>query len=391
MLDLLDWQLGLVLDVISLIALLEFLESSKSISHDIRTIWTSQPQALTDRLAHFHPEVGFIRNGWDLRTVRYWGLKAAISFIQQTPYLHHTPASLRALFSVPTRSQRKKGKHSSATLRRTAKELGFSPDWILLDRLASYLHEIHNKDPKMANLLVSRIEKIKRRPIDFSIPKWKSDHSAKSLERLEEFLTKMFPEAVVSEIGQDEDSELTPDLVLRMKEVCLYVELKEWETGFHLLFKPSLQVLRYSLIAQATIFVLAAYPPTIFDNLHGTWTGSEFLRKIEGHIDTAKKRIRSIEKFRRALLRFLKNLEAQNLNILEICALIAIAEEMYGEKLGISAMEYSSARELQTILEANSSTQIFIRDCNLQPCNDLNLNECIKKGTINIFLIKGFH
>ncbi|MFQ5977236.1 MAG: hypothetical protein ACE5OZ_03765 [Candidatus Heimdallarchaeota archaeon] len=390
MLDLLDWRLGIGSDVISLIALQDFLESSKSISQDIRTIWTSRPRALTDRLTYFHPEVGFIRNRWDLGKVRYWGLKAAISFIQQTPYLHHTPASLRALFSVPTRSQRKKGKHSSAALRRTAKELGLSPDWVLLDRLASYLYEIRNKDPKIANLLVSRIEKIKTRQIDVSIPKWKSDHSVKSLGRLEEFLTKMFPEAVVSEFGQNGDSELTPDLVLRMKEASFYVELKEWEAGFRLLFKPSLQIFRYSLNAQATIFVLAGYPPTIFDDLHGTWTGSEFLRKIEGHIDTAKKRIRSIEKFRRALLRFLKNLEDQNLNILEICALITIAEELFGEKLGISAMEYSSARELQTILEANSSTQIYIRDCNLHPCNDLNLNECAKKGTINILLIKGF-
>lgn len=368
-----------------------FLDSSKTSFHEVKALWSSRSKALSDRLAFFHPELESAGNIWNINEVRHWGLKAAISFIQQTPYLHHTPASLRALFSVPTRSHRKKGKHSSPSLRRRAKKLGYCPDWSILEGLSHSIHKIRSKNPTIAELLLIRIDAIQKRPIDLSIPEWESGHSAKSLERLEKLLINIFGGVSVSQNERPTESELTPDLILRSEQGVIFVELKEWESNFQLFFKPGLQVFRYALIADAVIFVLVGDPPTIFDDLQGTWTGSELLEKLKIHIGDAKSRKIINENFRKDIFDFLKNLASYSLTIPEICTLITIAEEILGEELGISVMEYSSARKLQTLLGEISSAQVAIRNCSLNPCDGLNLSEIIKEGRINIFLIKGFH
>ncbi|MFX0116686.1 MAG: hypothetical protein ACFFB3_19215 [Candidatus Hodarchaeota archaeon] len=388
--DPLDSQAISIVGVASLMGLRDFLETSNSASHEIKTIWSSKVEALTDRLNYFCTDLDSATSRWDVRSVRYWGLKAAISFIQLTPYLYHTPASLRALFTVPTRSQRKKGKYSSANLRRIAKKRGFCPDWSILDKLEAQINKIHHKHSDMAELLLDRIENAKKRSIDFIAAEWASDHSTESLKRLEELLTNIFPDTVISESKCIEEYELTPDLILRANDAIIYVELKEWESDFQLLFKPTLQIFRYGLNADAVIFVLVGNPPTIFDELQGTWTGLELLKKLEEPINTAKTRIKGNESFRKACFMFLKNLDANSLEIPEICTLITIIEEILGEELGISAMEYSSARELQMLLENVSSTQITIRNCSMNRCNGLNLSDIIEKGKIQIYLIKGF-
>ncbi|MFW9916341.1 MAG: hypothetical protein ACFFGZ_12110 [Candidatus Thorarchaeota archaeon] len=369
----------------------EFLDSSKASSYEVKALWSSRSKALSDRLSYFHPELERVGNNWTINEVRHWGLKAAISFIRQTPYLQHTPASLRALFSVPTRSHRKKGKHSSTSLRQRAKELGYCPDWSILEALLHSIDKISSKSPAIAELLLNRIDAIRKRPIDLSMPEWEPGHSIKSLKRLEKLLIKTFRGITVSQAEKPLQSELTPDLILRCEQGEIFVELKEWESNFQLFFKPALQVFRYALSADAVIFVLAGNPPTLFDALQGTWTGSELLEKVKKSIENAKNRKMVNESFRKDIFDFLRNLASDSLTIPEICTLITIAEEILGEELGISAMEYSSARKLQVLLGENSSAHITIRNCHLTLCDGLNLNEIIKKDRINIFLIKGFH
>ncbi|MHA2368202.1 MAG: hypothetical protein ACXADX_05215 [Candidatus Hodarchaeales archaeon] len=368
-----------------------FLDSSKTSSHEVKALWSSRSKALSDRLAYFHPELESVGNNWNINEVRHWGLKAAISFIRQTPYLQHTPASLRALFSVPTRSHRKKGKYSSTNLRQRAKELGYCPDWSILEGLSHSIDKISSRNPAIAELLLKRIDTIRKRPIDFSIPEWEPGHSAKSLERLEKLLINTFRGVSVSQNEKPVESELTPDLILQSEQGIIFVELKEWESNFQLFFKPGLQVFRYALSADAVIFVLVGNPPTIFDDLQGTWTGSELLGKVKNSIDDAKSRKIVNENYRKEIFDFLKSLRSDSLAIPEICTLITIAEEILGEELGISVMEYSSARKLQALLGEISSAQVTIRNCRLNPCDGLNLEEIIRKGRINIFLIKGFH
>ncbi len=365
------------------------IQALESASKEIKTIWKCREEALIERLGFFQPECVENTQTWFLDDIRYWGIKACHSFIQLTPYLHHTPASLRALFSVPTRSHRKKGKHSSKSLRNTAEKLGLSPDWEIIVNLISFIENNDELPSKYKKILLRRLNEIKSRSIHPYFIESEPDHSDESLDRLKEILKSMFPNLEETNSIPTFESELTPDLVFYTNQNQIYVELKEWGSEFVLLFKPFLQVLSYSLETNAVIFVLSGYPPTLFDKINGLKSGNALSKELEPMFLEAKSRKRSNEKIRSDLINSLKKVEPYALRIQEKCALLTIIEELSGEELGISSMEYSCSRKIQLILQEITKL-VNIHHVNIETSNILDIDKIIENKNLNIIVLKGF-
>ena len=188
---------------------------------------------------------------------RNLAILAIDEYIKEFPFLMHTPSSLRSIFGMPTRKDRKRGKFSGKELIDKAfKNLDDVNEFInyeSIEELHDQLHEISERYPEHKQLCTDLIDyldsNLKRNSqLETFVPEINT-HSLESLERAKDFLfTKGFKN-VIHERDQEypfngENKLFTPDLLCSYWDEDVWFELKEWES-FNNFFSPIKQLLNY--------------------------------------------------------------------------------------------------------------------------------------------------
>ncbi|MFX0211529.1 MAG: hypothetical protein ACFFDT_36465, partial [Candidatus Hodarchaeota archaeon] len=143
----------------------------------------------------------------DGRLFHHVALQAALNFIAQYPNIDHTPSSLRALFSVPTRRNRKKGKHSGKALRDQAMALKINSDISAYDSLLVKIHHTEVGDSLLnakKSLLRKLEEIIQRSSPPFHPQNLENDHSEQDLNRTIDYISSIIPEVEFLTLDPDE-------------------------------------------------------------------------------------------------------------------------------------------------------------------------------------------
>ncbi|MFX0061456.1 MAG: hypothetical protein ACFFC7_04660 [Candidatus Hermodarchaeota archaeon] len=284
-------------------------------------------------------------------------IEAAINFISFYPMLKHTPASLRNLFSVPTRQDRKKGKYSTQYLRDKAEAIGRKPDWKTLNTLKSKLTSLNLRSPFLRThraVLVDYIENdiLKR---DLPLPPAiheRNDHTDFSINRLKSFFST-FPQVTsILEAEPSINGESTPDLILKLNDsIVWWFELKEWE-DFELVLKPAYQVIRYLIEAGNVIFWIEGLHNTFFDDLPEIFPVSMIIEKVKYQLRILKDREAELRGEYRAFWKIGKILH-RKLTTEEKAVYLTILDEITAEELGLLYADKKAGKTLLKMLVEN--------------------------------------
>ncbi len=338
----------------------QFLSNDLANIQEIKTLEDNRIDVLIKRISEFvsSSKLQAIDNSnVTTKQFRKIVLEAAVNFISFYPMLKHTPASLRNLFSVPTRQDRKKGRYSTQYLRDKAEGIGRKPDWKSLDVLKNKLKSINLRSPFLKNyraVLVDYIEKdIQKR--DLPLPPViheRNDHTDFSINRLKSFFST-FPQVTnIFEAEPSINGESTPDLILKLDNSLIWwFELKEWE-DFELILKPAYQVIRYLIEARNVIFWVEGLHDTFFDDLPEAFPVSVIIEKVKYHMRILKDREAELRGEYRAFWKIGKILR-RKLTTEEKAVYLTILDEITAEKLGLLYAEKKAGKTLLKILVEN--------------------------------------
>ncbi len=306
----------------------------------------------------------------DGRLFHHVALRAVLNFIAQYPNIDHTPSSLRSLFSVPTRRNRKKGKHSGKTLRDQAVTLSINPDNLIFQMLINKINRIDMTEQysEAKTCLLQKLEEINQRISPPILPQnLDNDHSERDLNRTADFISSFITDAEF--ITRDPDETLAPDLVFRVDQRVFFVELKVWDPGFQLFLKPALQVFKYATHpgSDGVIFILAneSPTPTIFDQMKGRYSGKQIFRIVKRNFDNLSQKNRGenleLKKLQKIgiVLR-----DKGNLSVRDECILQSIIAEMTSESLGKTNMDIRTGNQLKDLLRKHEHTIFDINEFN---------------------------
>ncbi|MFX1511842.1 MAG: hypothetical protein ACFFCQ_04585 [Promethearchaeota archaeon] len=298
----------------------------------------------------------------DSRFFHHVALRATLNFIALYPNIDHTPSSLRALFSVPTRRNRKKGKHSGKVLRDEAMALNIRPDnEIFQDLITKVSHlKVDTSHSEQKQKILQKLKEINQRVSPpFHPQNLENDHSKQDLEHTADFISSVIPEAEF--ITLESEELLAPDLVFRLGNRVFFVELKVWDPSFQLLLKPAFQVFKYatSPYAHGAIFVLANENPnpTLFDQMEGRYSGQQILQIVKRNLEFFNKDMQ-IENLELKILQEIGTIliHKGGLTTREACILQSIIAEMTSESLGKANMDLRTGRLLKGLLQKHKRT-----------------------------------
>ncbi|MFX1252681.1 MAG: hypothetical protein ACFFCZ_13830 [Promethearchaeota archaeon] len=281
-------------------------------------------------------------------------LEAAINFVSFYPMLKHTPASLRNLFSVPTRQDRKKGRYSTQYLRDKAEVIGRKPDWKTLNSLKSKLQSINLRSQFLKNyraVLIDYIENdVQKRDLPLPpVVHERNDHTDFSINRLKAYFSTFPQVTTIFEAEPSIDGESTPDLILKLNNsVIWWFELKEWE-DFELILKPAYQVIRYLIEAGNVIFWVEGSHNTFFDDLPEIFPVSAIIEKLKYHMRILKDREAELRDEYSAFWKIGKILR-RKFTTGEKAVYLTILDEITAEKLGLLYAEKKAGKTLLKML-----------------------------------------
>lgn len=192
---------------------------------------------------------------WNL--YRRLALLAINQFIKDFPFLMHTPSSLRSIFGMPTRKDRKRGKFSGKDLIEQAlsetQNVEISTDFESVEELIECLQEVKNPvyQSECDNLVKYLKNNLSRNSLaDTYVPEL-STHSIDSLNLCKTYLENSGFNSVIHEAedaypyGTEEENKLlTPDIICEIWNNPVWFELKEW-TNFNIFLSPLKQLLTY--------------------------------------------------------------------------------------------------------------------------------------------------
>lgn len=306
----------------------------------------------------------------DYYVYRRLAIKAIIEYIKSYPFLMHTPSSLRAVFGMPTRKDRKRGKFSGKELIEMAildiDDFSDLIDYESIYELKDGLKELINDYPeseKNCNDLIEYLEKnIGRNSLSETIVPEISTHSKESLEKAKSIIQSHGFKNVIHEAeikypyGKNEEEKiLTPDLICEIWDNLVWFELKEW-ANFNIFLSPIKQLMSYlyaniqSKTGKSYIGILVEKEVDFFKFLAG-FEGKislENLRKsIQPYIDVVKDKSDHIHNLRNDFYKIGQILiEKYNLQVKAESLYIGLMSEFINKEIGMINTELEAGLKI---------------------------------------------
>ena len=337
---------------------------------------------------------------------RNLAIVAINEYIKEFPFLMHTPSSLRSIFGMPTRKDRKRGKYSGKELIDKAfKEIGKDDDFTnyeAIEELQEQLQEIsetHIEHKHLCDDLINYLNNNLNRNSQLLtyVPEINT-HSFESLEHAKQFLQNLGFTKVIHERDEEypykgENKLFTPDLLTSYWNEQIWFELKEWES-FNIFFSPIKQLLNY-LEANVTktnhkvnsyVGILVTQPVMFYQFLEqylNTELSFNNLRKaITPKLNEIKNKFDNIHLAKNVYLNIGRLMVKNHLQIKTEALYIGLFSEFINKELGILSTEYESGVQILSIINnlEKRANSILIRPIN-------NLKEQEKPAnTLMLFL-----
>jgi hypothetical protein len=342
-----------------------------------------------------------LSHGWSM--YRKLALKAINEYIKSFPFLNHTPATLRAVFGVPTRKDRQRGKYSGISL--ISQALGWENpshnnrdqiptlprgDLETVNKLKNVL-EITIKNNSLAEDLLNYIKyQVDKNPLKEIIIPEINTHSNESLEKVKRILEEYGFKDLDYNIQQDEDHILTPDLIGSYNNELVWVELKEWdpETNKKLFLKPLKQIFQYSLQAKIVVIICSEKLEFIkFVRKNKEWFIPDLQKEINNELHEFNQKKENIDILRSNYIKIGEKLLKKGLLNAKTEALLAtIISAKTHEELGVINTEVDAGITVEQLIRDYSKKWEKLTVINLTEINDrdIKLNHpLLVIGTIN--------
>ena len=340
----------------------------------VRGFHRNRLEGLIQRLDAFSPIETLRWNVPDRALFREIALSAGIQFVRQYPFLYHTPNTLRSLFGMPTRTDRKKGRYSSIFYRNEAIERQLRPR---LEHLNQVQENINlTTDPDYQELLPTLNKYIKRarnrKYAEDLIEPPESDHSEESIDGLRQFLIELgFKDLQEASDMKEEQLEdlygviLAPDMIGKWKEIDFWIELKEYH-GLKFNSKVIFQVFRY-LYHTPHVILMSISPLPAFSELinQDRWTSDELFKWGKEKESALNKSLNSWTNMRKVYQEFGRTLK---LNTQQEALLLALTNEIVTREIGLVSTEL---RGIEKFLDLITKFK--------QPIIIMNLDEFLEK------------
>ena len=291
-------------------------------------------------------------------------------YIKEFPFLMHTPSSLRSIFGMPTRKDRKRGKFSGKELIDKAfKELDGTEDYInyeAIEELEELLSEIADNNPiykdLTTNLIIYLNANLKRNSqLETYVPEINT-HSHESLELAKKYLQSLDFTNVIHEIDEEypfkgDNKLFTPDLLCSYWDETVWFELKEWES-FNNFFSPIKQLLNYleanvtnnNRKAKSYVGILVRQPVNFYEFLKqyepSELSLNELRKAITPKLNEIKRKLDNIHKSRNDYLKIGRLMLKNHLQIKTEALYIGLFSEFINKELGMLNSEYESGVQI---------------------------------------------
>jgi hypothetical protein len=342
---------------------------------------------------------------------RNLSLIAINEYIQEFPFLMHTPSSLRSIFGMPTRKDRKRGKFSGKELIDKALKENYVYEEKInyeaiseLTELLTIVSEEHTEHAEQCNNLINYLEaNLKRNSLQETYVPEISTHSLESLDFAKEYLIDLGFNEVIHErdltypyVGDNKI--LTPDLLCTMWDEQVWFELKEWES-FNNFFSPIKQIFAYlqanrysENYPKSLVGILVTHEVAFYEFLKSFKPNIVFLKDIRTAITPRlteiKIKLNNIHDSRKKFLDIGKLMLKNNLQIKTEALYIGLFSEFVNKELGMLNSEYESGLTvleiIQNLIDLKADKVIIIP---LEEIFSFDIGT-IKENTLIIFLGK---
>ena len=293
---------------------------------------------------------------------------AITEYIREYPFLMHTPSSLRSIFGMPTRKDRKRGKFSGKELINKALENINNFDELInyesIEELIEQLQEVGTKFPEHQQQCVDLINyleaNLSRNSQEETFIPELSTHSEESLDLAKKFLKNFGFTDVIHEIDQDypyngDNKLFTPDLICHKWNELIWFELKEWES-FNNFFSPIKQLTNYLeantdlKISNPKSFVGIIVTQTVlfyqflksYENTELSFR--ELRTAITPRLNEIKTNLDNIHELRNTYLQIGKKMVKNDLRVKAESLYIGLFSEFVNKELGMLNSEYEAGQ-----------------------------------------------
>lgn len=345
---------------------------------------SSRASQLIERLKAFTspdiPDESLIEPHFINQTNKEWymyrnlAIIAIDEYIKEFPFLMHTPSSLRSIFGMPTRKDRKRGKYSGKELIDHALEnmddFHEFMNYEAIEELRDQLHEIaqsHKEHKQLCDDLVEYMDtNINRNSQTETYVPEINTHSFDSLEHAKKFLQQLGFQEVIHERDKTypyngEDALFTPDLVCKYWDEKVWFELKEWES-FNNFFSPIKQLLNYldanvgknKHTSKSYVGILVTQPVLFYQFLksyeNSEITLNELRKAITPKLNTIKQKLDNIHDARNVYLQIGRLMVKNHLQIKTEALYIGLFSEFVNKELGMLNSEYEAGVQILSLI-----------------------------------------
>ncbi len=327
-------------------------------------------------------------------------------YIKEFPFLMHTPSSLRSIFGMPTRKDRKRGRYSGKELIDNALEnlddFHESMNYEAVEELRDHLHEVGESNPEYKTLCIDLVEYLnaninRNSQTETFVPEINT-HSFDSLEHAKIFLQEIGFKNVIHERDEEypyngEDALFTPDLVCKYWNEYVWFELKEWES-FNNFFSPLKQLLNYldantgknKNKSKSYVGILVTQPVQFYKFLlnykNSEITFTDLRTAITPKLNEIKKKLDNIHETRNDYLKLGRLMVKNQLQIKTEALYIGLFSEFVNKELGMLQSEYEAGVQILTLINELESRADNIL---ILPIDDLEKVET-PNNTLILFL-----
>ena len=299
---------------------------------------------------------------------RNLAILAINEYIKEFPFLMHTPSSLRSIFGMPTRKDRKRGKFSGKELIDKALEgitdfseiINYESIEELLDLLQEIASEQPNHEQRCSDLISYLESNLSRNSKAETFVPEISTHSAESLDLAKNYLKELGFTHVIHERDEEypyngENKLFTPDLVCNAWEQLTWFELKEWES-FNNFFSPLKQLTNYldankdlnNPQSKSYVGIIVTQEVLFYKFLrqyeNNKLTLVELRKVITPRLNKIKNQLDNIHDLRNTYLQIGRAMVKKHLQVKTEALYIGLFSEFINKELGMLNSEYESGQ-----------------------------------------------
>ena len=339
---------------------------------------------------------------------RNLAILAIDEYIREFPFLMHTPSSLRSIFGMPTRKDRKRGRYSGKELIDKALDniTDFSEyiNYESVYELEEHLKEIINSYPEYSehckDLLEYLDSNLARNSQQETFVPEISTHSQNSLDFVKKFLQEYGLDHVIHERDEEypytgENKLFTPDLLGNLFGENIWFELKEWES-FNIFFSPLKQICNYldanneGKNNKSYVGILVTQPVTFYEFLkqyeNKELTLDEIRKAVSPRLNELKENLDNIHALRNLYLKIGRIMVKNHLQVKAESLYIGLFSEFINKELGMINNEYESGVQMLSVLHKLESRSDKILILPIEKIRNLSANSTELQNIFIIFL-----